>query len=191
MPLCAHRGRNGRCNQPLTPHHACTCPVGGGIVRRHNRASRYLCSWLNDGRSSCEALLEQRTIWPAGVMDITAGTGSQQVWIDVAIVSASSSSTRELAHRAKVDGAAARTEEQVKRQRYGARVVPFVVEAGGRPGPSARSVLSYAIDEPTVSIDVANAWQALSNVIQAETAISIINAWGGWRAIGSTCEIAM
>ena len=92
-------------------------------------------------------------------MDITAGTGSQQVWIDVAIVSASSSSTRELANRAKVDGAAARTEEQVKRQRYGARVVPFMIEGRRRPGPSARSVLSsYAVEDPTCSMDAAKAW---------------------------------
>ena len=122
------------------------------MVHRHNRNSRFLCRWLNDGRAESEALLEQRTVVPEGVMDITVGRGSEQLWIDVAIVAPTSACQRTLRSRARTDGSAAKAEEQVKRRRYGQRCIPFVVEAGGRPGASARALLmQFALDEPSLA----------------------------------------
>ena len=183
---CCLRSREGPCRAPLNHHHATTCQCGGHIVRRHNRTSRYLCRWLNDGRAESEALLEQRTIIPEGIMDITVGSGSEQQWIDVAIVSPTSSCSRTLRSRSRVDGSAAKTEEKVKRQRYGARCSPFVIESGGRPGASARSVLMrFALHEPSLGQDIGRAWQALSSIIQAETALGAIQAYGGASALRS------
>ena len=182
--VCALRSREGPCGAPLSHHHATTCQCGGHIVRRHNRCSRYLCRWLNDGRAESEALLEQRTLVPEGVMDITVGSGSEQVWIDVAIVSPTSSCSRTLRSRARVDGAAAKAEEKIKRRRYGARCSPFVIESGGRPGASARALLMrFALHEPSLGEDIGRAWQSLSSIIQAETALGAIQAYGGASAL--------
>ena len=50
--------------------------------------------------------------------------------------------------RAKIDGAAARHEEGSKRSKYRGLATPFVVEAHGRPGDVARSILGrFAIDQ--------------------------------------------
>ena len=44
--------------------------------------------------------------------------------------------------RAKLDGAAARYEEGAERSKYRGLATPFVIEAHGRPGDFARSVIS-------------------------------------------------
>jgi len=119
-------------------------------------------------------------------MDVVVGHGNLQVWIDVAVVSPTSECTRTLRTRARKDGDAARTEEQVKRRRYGARVSPFVVEAGGRPGASARALLmKFALEDPTVALDVGHAWLAVSSIIQSETSFAMLTAWGGSAALAS------
>ena len=189
--VCSLRSREGPCRSPLSHHHATTCACGGHIVRRHNRSARYLCGWLNDGRAESEALLEQRTLVPEGVMDITVGSGSEQLWIDVAIVSPTSSCARILRSRARIDGAAAKAEEKIKRSRYGSRCTPFVIESGGRPGASARALLMrFASHEPSIGQDISHVWQALSSIIQAETALGAIQAYGGTTALKSgTVEV--
>ena len=60
------------------------------------------------------------------------------------------------------------------------------MEAGGRPGASARSILMrYALEDPTISLDVGNAWRSISCLIQSERAQAILAAWGGSRALES------
>ena len=51
-------------------------------------------------------------------------------------------SAAERFRRAKLDGAAARHEEGAKRSRYRGLATPFVIEAHGRLGDFARSVIS-------------------------------------------------
>ena len=88
--------------------------------------------------------------------------------------------------RAVKDGLAARDEEKVKRRRYGPQVSPFVLEAGGRPGASARALLmKYAVDETNPSSEIGLAWQQLSCILQGETALGILTAWGGSAALAS------
>ena len=65
------RGRNGLCNAVLNRHHACTCAVGGGVIRRHNRLTRWLAAWLQDGLAPGHVQLEQRVTSVEGVMDVT------------------------------------------------------------------------------------------------------------------------
>lgn len=181
---CNLRGRDGPCGRPLNMHHACSCGVGGCAIRRHNRLSRWLAAWLRQSRAPGEVLLEQRVHQEEGVMDITIAQDPRAVWIDVAIVVPSSACVRTLRQRARTDGAAARTEEGVKRRRYGDRVDPFVIETGGRPGRSARAVLMrYAREEVAASVELSNAWQSISAIVQAETSRSSLQAWGGLAAL--------
>ena len=114
-------------------------------------------------------------------MDLTLG----EQLVDAAVVAPTSACERTLRTRARVDGAAARTEEQVKRRRYGARVHPFVVESGGRPGNAARAFLMrHALaDDDGVSNDVSEAWQSISAIVQGETALALLRAWGGSAAL--------
>ena len=74
--------------------------------------------------------------------------------------------------RAKLDGAAARHEEGAKRSRYRGLATPFVIEAHGRPGDFARSVVGrFARDsELGSSTDVALAWQSLCAIVQSGSA---------------------
>ena len=102
-------------------------------------------------------------------MDVTVAQDPQAVWIDVAVVSPSSSCPRALRQRARRDGAAARDEEGIKRRRYGRRVSPFVIEAGGRPGWAARAVLMrFAAEDASMSQEIGAAWQAVSAAAQAD-----------------------
>ena len=152
--------------------------------------SCWLAEWLKENRAESEVRLEQKLSDPEGRMDVVVGYGSDQDWIDVAIVSPSSTCPRTLQSRAKKDGIGARTEEGIKRRRYGSRVSPFVIEAGGRPGASARAILMrYALDDPSISIDVGAAWRAISCLVQSDRALAVLTAWGGSRALeaGKAC----
>ena len=189
VPRCAHSTPGGPCQGwlDIEGHHAVTCSRGGHPVRRHNRLVRWLARWLQDGRSEVDVRVEQSLLQqPPGRMDIVLGHGDSQTWIDVAIVTATSESQRTLQTRAGKDGHAARTEEQVKRRRYGPRVCPFVIEAGGRPGQSARSILmEYALPDEPSSVEIGNAWLAISCIVQAETSLAMLTAHGGSAALAS------
>ena len=188
-PLCALCSPTRRCTELLDVHghHATTCNRGGCPVRRHNRLVRWLAAWLQDGRVDSEVHLEQSIVQdPPGRMDVVVGYGAAQVWIDIAVVSPTSTCQRTLQTRAAKDGHAARTEEQVKRRRYGTRVSPFVLESGGRPGPSARTILmTFASPDVSTSIEVGTAWLAVSSIIQSETSLAMLKAWGGSSALTS------
>ena len=187
-PQCCHMGRNGACTHILDPEgvHADICPMGGYIVRAHNRLSCWLADWLKQSRAASEVHMELKLSAPEGRMDVVVGHGSDQDWIDVAIVSPSSTCSRTLQSRAKKDGSGARAEEGIQRRRYGSRVSPFVIESGGRPGASARAILMrYALDDPTISADVGTAWRAISCLVQSDRALAVLTAWGGSRALES------
>ncbi len=115
-----------------------------------------------------------------GRLDVTFEAGGRRVWLDVAVVTAYTTSHRDRARRAKVAGAAAIAEEAHKRSRYRGLATPFVFEAGGRPGDSARTVVGqYATDKGDgVSADAAAAWQSLSAIVQADTADLELRACG-------------
>ena len=186
-PVCAHCSPSGRCSAHLDPHghHAMTCSRGGYPVRRHNRLVRWLAGWLKDDRADSEVRCEQSIVQdPPGRMDIIVGHGDSQVWIDVAIVAPTSNCQRTLQTRSRRDGHAARTEEQVKRRRYGTRVSPFVIESGGRPGFSTRTILmTFALPDTTPSVEIGSAWLAISSIIQSETSLAMLTAWGGSPAL--------
>ena len=115
-----------------------------------------------------------------GRLDVTFVHEGTPWWIDVAITAATSENQRTLAARSEKDGRAAMDEEGVKRSRYHGRAYPFVLEAHGRPGPSALSFIrrfakENADDTPS---SAAAAWAALSSVSQAGTAQAELTAYG-------------
>ena len=113
-------------------------------------------------------------------LDITLESGGRRLWLDVAVVTVPTVSEQGKIRRARVDGAAARREENSKKSKYRGLATPFVLEALGRPGDIARSILGrFAVDQGQgVSTDVSEAWQSLSAILQAESAARELRARG-------------
>ena len=173
---CALVGRNGVCRHPLDTGgiHVNQCKNGGYVVRRHDRVLRWLAEWIGD-RVDTEVLLEQSvpTEGEGGDrLDLTLESGGRRLWIDVAIVTVKTINASETVRRARIDGQAALHEEAAKRSRYNSYATPFVVEAHGRPGDTARSIIGrFAVDRGSgISSDVSAAWQSLSAIVQSESA---------------------
>ena len=192
MP-CQHVGPRGPCTGQIdvSGGHASTCAVGGLVIQRHDRVLRWLHRWLSQGRTSSPPLIEQVLPSENGRLDITFVQEGVPRWVDVAITAATTVCERSLAARAKIDGRAARDEEAVKRSRYHGRAQPFVLEAHGRPGPSAMAfVRAFSVDgDATASESAADAWAALSSVSQSGTARIEISAYGKNALSRGTAEI--
>ena len=112
-----------------------------------------------------------------------AGTRS---FVDVAITSASSDSARLVNQRAVEDGRAAASRVNDKRSRYkaadypGAALIPFVVEALGRPSEEAETLLqSLAPRDATRSVVLGSAYQTLSVLVQTRLAELLLAAEAG------------
>ena len=98
------------------------------------------------------------------------------------IPTASSACPELVRSRAARDGAAAARAEDGKRLRYpGPDLVPFAVEALGRPGAEAVALLrSLAPTEPEErSKALGAAWQSLAVILQIENAELLLSAAGG------------
>ena len=156
------------CGRPLDNGgiHVNRCKKGGHVIRRHDRVVRWLAGWIED-RIGSQVLVEQAVAAEGEEedrLDLTLESGGRRLWLDVAIVNVMTVNPGERLRRAMLDGAAARHEEGAKRSRYRGLATPFVIEAHGRPGDFARSVISrFARDsELGSSTDVARAWQSFS-----------------------------
>ena len=142
---------------------------GGNVIRRHDRVVRWLASWTED-RIGSQVLVEQAIAAEGEEEDrlgLTLESGGKRLWLDVAIVNVMTINAAERLRRAKLDGAAARHEEGAKRSKYRGLATPFVIEAHGRPGDFAHSVIGRfargsELGNPT---DVARAWQSLSAIV--------------------------
>ena len=140
---------------------------------------RWLARWLAEGRTGSEPRVEQVLPEENGRLDVVFHDAGVGVWVDVAITAAVTSSERAVQSHAKKDGAAARTEEGVKRTRYHSRATPFVIEADGRAGPAAlQFVRQYARDASEAhSVSPAHAWGCLSSIVQSGNAEVELAAW--------------
>ena len=101
--------------------------------------------------------------------------------MDVTVVSASSVDGGTIRMRAARDGAAAARAEDTKRVRYpGPQLIPFAIEALGRPGACAETLMrTYAPEELSErSAVLGSAWQDLSVIIQTANAELILAAAG-------------
>ena len=166
--------------------HSLSCEVGGGVNHRHNRVRDWLASWI----SSCtgqHVLTEQfvpkwdRVVRRGGEQIIERARldvvfndrHGRRAYVDVCIPTAATTCPELARARAARAGAAASRAEDQKRVRYnGPDLIPFAVEALGRPGSSTLALLrSLAPEEPSERSQVLGAaWQTLSVIIQLENA---------------------
>ena len=179
------------CGRPLDSGgiHANQCKKGGHVIRRHDRAS-----WIEDRiRSQVlveQAIAEEEEEEEEDRLDLSLESGGRRLWLDVAIVNVMTINAAERLRRAKLDGAAARHEGGAKRIRYRGLATHFVIEAHGRPGHFARSVVGrFARDsEQGNSTDVAKAWQSLLAIVQSESAALELRSSGyspaDWDHVG-------
>jgi hypothetical protein len=181
-PACQHRGRAGVCGAPLDADgfHASICATGGHVIARHDSLSRWLQRWLAQGRAHSIPRLEQVLPEEAGRLDLVFQDAGTTVWVDVAVTSAVTTNQRALQARSRSDGVAARAEESVKRSRYHGRATPFVLEADGRPGTSAKTFIRRYSSTASEghSISPAHAWICISSILQSGNADIELQAWG-------------
>ena len=181
---CHHRGAAGVCLSLLDGEgiHAKTCPVGGHVIARHDRAVRWLYRWLSQGRLNSEPRLEQVLPEESGRLDLVFQDSGTTVWVDLAVTAAATTSARTTAANARKDGGAARAEEAVKRSRYHSRATPFVLESGGRAGASALSFVRRfsRVAGEGYSTSPAHAWVCLSSAVQiGNAAIELASVGSG------------
>ena len=165
------------------------------MVRRHNRIRDWLAALIADwtGRPTNTEQIVPR--WDRWVRDrrerggwrketarldiVFTNKHGQRVFVDVSVTDAASEDRERAQRRARADGVAAAAQEDVKRLRYpGADMVPFVLEALGRPRDSAIDLLrGLAPSDPIERSKVlGEAWQTLSAIVQEELAESLLTA---------------
>jgi len=198
---CKHKSAEtgAVCNEELDGRgrHGRICKTGGGAVHRHDHVRDWLAAWVAKvgGRT---ALTEQfvpgwdrRARGPDGrerieraKLDVAFDNASgRRVYVDVAIVEASTPDGHERRQRAARDGAAAAAAaEDRKRTRYpGPGLTPFVIEYLGRLGESADELLySLAPTDPAersrVLGELGAARQSLSVMVQMGNAENVLSA---------------
>jgi len=191
--------------------------VGGGVVFGHDSVVKWLAEWIErvtGRRTATEQWVSQwddtehardesgRLLYDSATgepvvrvkharLDVAFVDGeSRRSFIDVAIVSASSSSSRLRAQRAATDGAAAADSVRGKRTKYPAEkapelpMVPFVVEALGRVSDEAHTLLrSLAPSVNAAGAGVRSrvlrqALQSVSVLVQVRLAEQLLSARG-------------
>jgi len=197
---CQHRSPDRLCGEdvagPRGQAHAATCKLGGGVVRVHNAVRDALATFIRR-RVAPDVLCEQRLegMRPAAAMEVDAGAAggdggdrldvcwhSDQgslIAVDIAVVHADSADAARTRAAASRDGAAAERQERHKRTRYsGLRVTPFVLEAGGRPGPAAaglvRMLAHQAAGPEGASRVAAELWQRISVALHTAQAQQLL-----------------
>jgi len=198
---CQHRAAQGGalCGKESDPrgHHAETCNTGGLVDARHNDIRDWLGS--ADGKKGLipettgrSALTEQHVphwdrvdeetgeVEHARLDVATTDAEGRRVYLDITIVDAATVNPEQRRRRrANHDGAAAARAEDTKRLRYpGPALVPFAVEALGRPGENAVNHLrSLApVDPRARSKWLGSAWQTLSVLVQTGNARLLLTA---------------
>lgn len=117
-------------------------------------------------------------------LDIGAFLGVQRTWIDVGFTCPRTSQAEERRYRAQDDGRAAGQYVNAKRRRYPVDanpdepLVPFIIEAFGRPAPEAVAFLrTVAPVDPVLRAQVLPAaWQSISMLTQMRLAELYISA---------------
>ena len=150
---CRNLKPNGeRCGAALDGHghHGATCECGGAVVRRHDGLRDLLLKRLAThlGASTHEEQHVREMAQSAATARLDVGVtipGTATNFLDVAIVDSYSDNAGLEFQRQKQAGAA-ETMEAKKRSKYGpsTRMVPFVVEAHGRIGPSGMAWINRA-----------------------------------------------
>jgi len=197
---CHHRYANSGayCGQPLDDGHPpVLCHVGGGMERGHNLARDWLAQFIQDQTGELVHVEQLVPAWHRKLrdgttkmaqLDVSCTVHAQRTHVDLAFTTALSEKARhdgrERAARANDDGRAASQSVRDKRARYppgdnpGEALVPFVLEALGRPSPEAAAFLRAVapVDRAQRAVVLARAWQALSIITQTRLAELYISA---------------
>ena len=190
---CLHGADGTSCARALDErgYHALTCQLGGGVVLRHGRLARRTGGLLTRWRGE-RPLFEQRVpTWDRtrangelerAILDLEYQDDDGRRWLDVSIRHPAAGTQAELRVAARRDGEASRRGERDKHARYpGARLTPFVLEAGGRMGAEARFWLLSQVrqmPEDQQQRELARAYKVLSCGLQADTAKQLRSAAG-------------
>ena len=153
------------------------------MVHWHNRVRDWLAGWIAEMTGQIVSTEQFVPRWDRvgddgrverARLDVAfTDTQARTVYADVAIVAASTVSAPERRARAARNGAAAASAEDGKRLRYpGPNLIPFVVEALGRPEENAIALLrSFAPTEASERSRVLGcAWQTVAAIVQIEHA---------------------
>ena len=116
------------------------------------------------------------------ILDVEYSEDDGRVWLDISVRHSAAGNNSELSTAARRDGEAARRGEREKHTRYpGDRLVPFVVECGGRLGGEARQWLRDQVrqlPEDTQSKELARAYKVVSCAVQGQIARQLRKAAG-------------
>ena len=195
---CGHRyvQTQRQCNGVLDSRgmHGLVCNVGGGVERRHNRIRDWLAGLIRSLTGQTVVTEQFVSKWDRVVrvdgtdtierarLDVVfTNHHGQRVHLDVVVPTAGTTNPEMARARARKDGAAAARAADGKRVRYpGPDLVPFAVEALGRPGRDAVSFLRTLApaDPEQRSVVLGAAWQALSATLQTENAELLLSAAG-------------
>ena len=122
---------------------------------------------------------------------IVADLGGAITYIDVAVVSPVVATAQHLAGAARTPGYAALRAEFGKRQRYPVNnIVPFVMELGGRAGPSAQKLIRdlFKTEGSARDQSISDVWATLSSALHSATAHQI-NKTGHTHAAPNTTQL--
>ena len=185
LPRCTNHAASGAQSSTHLGEagiHAWLCQFGGGVVRRHNAVVRTLATLIHQ-ITGAAVHVERRTEelrrifrgrLQEGQMDlVVADFGGSTVYIDVTIVSPVLADPHHLAQAAKTPAYAALRAEFGKRKRYPVpNMIPFALELGGRPGPSAQRFIRelFRVEGAGRDQGIADAWSAISSALQGATA---------------------
>jgi len=169
--------------------HPRACDIGGALTYGHNQVRDWLASLLErwtGHRTQTEQVVNAWSSEEAGLarLDVVFSHEGKTSYVDVAVVNAFTTDADELPRRAQSDGRAASLEVSSKRTRYkpslnpSCGLVPFVVEALGRPAPETAELLrSVAPSHPGLRArELGAAWQDLSCLIQGRLAEALSSA---------------
>ena len=188
--LCQHTNTKRTCLHQLDPqgHHALTCQIGGQPTIKHNHLRDILHNWLvKMGFFSQreQHIPELDTVDEHGaprqaIMDIYTTIDDRQFLIDISVTDAVSNCPVRTTSRSNNNATAAMEREQQKRARYqhDPRLIPFVLEVGGRWGSTAEAwVKSIAPTDPTErATTLSQLGYELSTSLQRSNADMIITA---------------
>eukprot|EP00971_Amphidinium_carterae_P275952 5475529-Amphidinium_carterae.1 len=157
--------------------HALTCPIGGGLVRRHNLTASVLGRAVQDNLGVIP-LYEQHIPGHADGLrsDVYWHTAAGSRAVDIGITLATTPTSLHRHGAARTDGQAAKALEEHKRRHYQGALQPMIFEAHGRPGLYTRSIVRGVVSQLAAaerSAKAASLWQELSVTIQIGNAMML------------------
>ena len=110
---------------------------------------------------------------------IVTDISGRRTYVDITVVSSVVANAYHLACAANKPGYAAMRAEYGKRQRYPTdNIIPFALEIGGRPGPTALRFIRqlFRTDGADRTQSIADAWSTLSTALHGATAQQLNNS---------------